>query len=118
MSPSRVETTADGSLSRSAALFAALGDDTRLWLVARLSRGGPLSIAQLSTGSGMTRQAITKHLHVLAEVGWVTDHRKGRETLWEFQPDQLKCAQQFLDKISEQWDSALGRLTMFVEGPE
>ena len=56
-------------LRQSAPVFAALGDPTRLHLVARLAGGEPLSITRLSEGSRLTRQAITKHLHVLEEAG-------------------------------------------------
>jgi DNA-binding transcriptional ArsR family regulator len=55
-----------GSPARQAApVFAALGDTTRLRLMHRLSSEGPLSITRLSEGSGITRQAITRHLHAL-----------------------------------------------------
>ncbi|MGA7671110.1 MAG: metalloregulator ArsR/SmtB family transcription factor [Nitrolancea sp.] len=98
-----------------ASIFAALGDSTRLALVDRLSTEGPLSITRLTTGSSMTRQAITKHLHVLADARLVRDRRQGREHLWELDPDQLLTARSSLDRISRQWDHALGRLKKFVE---
>jgi DNA-binding transcriptional ArsR family regulator len=108
---------ADAARTRKPApLFAALGDETRLQLVDRLCTGGPLSITELTTGSKLTRQAITKHLHVLAEAGLVQGIRSGRETLWELTPDQLRDAQRFLDAISERWDGALARLKRSVEG--
>jgi DNA-binding transcriptional ArsR family regulator len=88
--------------------FAALGDGTRLRLVLRLSRGGPASTAQLCAGSALTRQAITKHLEVLAAAGLVQGHRFGRERLWELHPKRLAEAGELLDRIAGQWDSALG----------
>ncbi len=97
-------------------VFAALGDGTRLELVARLCGGEPLSITQLASGASMTRQAITKHLHVLAEAGVVRSARRGREQLWELDPEQLQQARRCLEQISGQWESALGRLKDFVEG--
>ena len=102
-------------LVEAAPVFAALGDPTRLALVDRLSTAGPLSIARLTTGSAMTRQAITKHLYVLAGAGLVHDVRRGREHLWALDPDRLSQARRSLDQISEQWDTALGRLKSFVE---
>ena len=51
-----------------ACAFAALGDETRLSLVAKLCAGQPRSISQLAEGSKLTRQAITKHLRVLERV--------------------------------------------------
>ena len=110
---------ASGALSlahkSSAPIFAALGDSTRLWLVDRLSGEGPLSITELTSGSKVTRQAITKHLHVLSDARLVRSTRAGRETLWELTPDQLRDAQRFLDDVSRSWDNALSRLRAHVE---
>jgi DNA-binding transcriptional ArsR family regulator len=98
-----------------APVFAALGDETRLRLVSRLSAGGPASIARLTAGSSITRQAITKHLQVLAGAGLVRSRRRGRERVWELRLQQLEEARRSLDAISRQWDEALGRLKSFVE---
>jgi len=98
-----------------APVFAALGDETRLALIARLCEGGPLSIARLTTGSDLTRQAITKHLGVLARAGLVSGVRQGRERIWALDPAHLKEARGWLDEISLQWDRALDRLRKFVE---
>jgi DNA-binding transcriptional ArsR family regulator len=98
-----------------ASLFAALGDETRLDLVTRLSSGGPASISRLTTGSGVTRQAVAKHLRVLAEAGLVRGTRQGRESLWRLEPKRLDEAHRSLDLISKQWDHALGKLKLFVE---
>jgi DNA-binding transcriptional ArsR family regulator len=103
------------SVEASAPLFAALGDETRLRLVSRLCEGGPLSVARLTEGSAVTRQAITKHLHVLEGVGLVKGVREGRESLWELSRNRLDEARRSLDLISAQWDDALGRLKSLVE---
>lgn len=100
------------------ALFAALGDATRLRLVIRLARGEPLSITELASGAKMTRQAVTKHLHVLAGAGVATASRTGREQRWALDQKQLAQARLFLDRISQQWDDALSRLKETVEEPE
>jgi DNA-binding transcriptional ArsR family regulator len=102
-------------VSRAAPIFAALGDETRLELVARLSTDGPLSITRLSAGSAVTRQAVTKHLNVLAAAGLVTDVRRGREHIWEFEPKQVEAARGYLEHVSKRWDEALDRLKKFVE---
>jgi DNA-binding transcriptional ArsR family regulator len=99
----------------SAPLFAALGDETRLRLVSRLCEGGPLSIASLTAGSRVTRQAITKHLRVLEGAGLVRSRRRGRESLWQLERNRLREARRYLDLISLQWDEALGRLRTLVE---
>jgi DNA-binding transcriptional ArsR family regulator len=103
------------SLQASAPVFAALGDETRLELVSRLCEHGPLSITKLAAGSDVTRQAITKHLHVLADAGLVRGAREGRESVWELEPRRLDDARRWLDVISRQWDDALGRLKALVE---
>jgi DNA-binding transcriptional ArsR family regulator len=102
-------------LTNAAPVFAALGDATRLRVVARLCVDGPQSITRLSDGAKVTRQAITKHLHALAGVGLVRGHRHGREVIWELQPEPLETAHRYLNQISEQWDAAIGRLRAFVE---
>jgi DNA-binding transcriptional ArsR family regulator len=98
-----------------APVFAALGDETRLTLVAKLCRGRPRSISQLTKGSRLTRQAITKHLRVLEMAGVVRSVRAGRENLFEFDPEQIDEMKKYLDLVSEQWDQALSRLKLFVE---
>jgi DNA-binding transcriptional ArsR family regulator len=102
-------------VSRAAPVFAALGDETRLALVARLSSDGPLSITRLTAGSAVTRQAITKHLTVLATAGLVSDLRRGRERIWELEPGQMEVARTYLEHVSKRWDEALDRLRKFVE---
>jgi DNA-binding transcriptional ArsR family regulator len=96
-------------------LFAALGDTTRLEIVSRLCANGPASITALTDGSGVTRQAVTKHLNVLSSAGLVRSAWRGRERVWEFEPKKLAEARAHLDAITQQWDDALGRLKAFVE---
>lgn len=91
-------------------MFAALGDRTRLQIVAVLCAGDAMSIAQLTSGTELTRQAVTKHLQVLADAGLVADVKVGRERLWQFEATRLDEARRSLDLISAQWDRALGRL--------
>ena len=98
-----------------APIFAALGDETRLALVTRLSSHGSQSITSLTGGTKLTRQAITKHLRVLEHAGVVRSARDGRESLWELQPKKLDEARRYLDQIGAQWDAALDRLKAFVE---
>jgi DNA-binding transcriptional ArsR family regulator len=92
-----------------------LADQTRLRLVRRLCDGGPASIASLTTGSGITRQAITKHLRYMQRSGLVRSARHGRERLWQLDQRRLAEARRHLDQISQQWDAALSRLRRLVE---
>jgi DNA-binding transcriptional ArsR family regulator len=98
-----------------APVFAALGDETRLSLVAKLCAGQPRSISQLTAGTRLTRQAITKHLRVLESAGIVHGVRTGRESLFEFDPQPMEQIKSYIDRVSEQWDQSLSRLKLFVE---
>ena len=98
-----------------ALVFAALGDATRLSLVAKLCDRRPYSISQLTQGSRLTRQAITKHLRVLETAGMVHSVRTGRESRFQFDPQPIEGIKQYLDLVSEQWDQALARLKSLVE---
>jgi DNA-binding transcriptional ArsR family regulator len=98
-----------------APVFAALGDGTRLRLIGNLCRGEARSISDLAEGSRLTRQAITKHLRILENVGLVHGERRGREILFEFKPKPIEDAIRYLDHVSRQWDGALARLKSFVE---
>jgi DNA-binding transcriptional ArsR family regulator len=98
-----------------APVFAALGDETRLTLVAKLCAGPPRSISQLTAGSRLTRQAVSKHLRVLEDAGIVAGVRMGRERRYEFKPARLEDIKNYLDQVSQQWDQALDRLKSFVE---
>jgi DNA-binding transcriptional ArsR family regulator len=96
-------------------LFAALGDETRLRLVVRLCEQGSASISRLTAGTGVTRQAVTKHLRVMQNSGLVHSTRRGRERIWQLNQQRLQDARRRLDLISKQWDAALSRLRNFVE---
>jgi DNA-binding transcriptional ArsR family regulator len=102
-------------LKKVSPVFAALGDETRLRIIAALCAGGALSIAQITAGTAITRQAVTKHLHVLAGAGLVHDLKQGRERLWEFEPSKIEEARRSLEAISRRWDQALARLKAYVE---
>jgi DNA-binding transcriptional ArsR family regulator len=115
MSSNRRTAAANKPLRSCAPLFAALGDEMRLRLIAALCVGGAMSITQLTSGTDITRQAITKHLGVLAAAGLVRDLKVGRERLWEFEPAQLDEARRSLEAIARQWDHALAKLKRAVE---
>lgn len=102
-------------VSEAVPVFAALGDATRLRLLGRLSTDGPLSITRLSEGTGVTRQAITRHLTALGDAGLVRDSKQGRERVYALDVKRLEVARRYLDEISTQWDDAAERLRAFVE---
>jgi DNA-binding transcriptional ArsR family regulator len=111
--PHSSRTTAD--LAGSASVFAALGDETRLRLISRLCADGPLSIAALTTGFPITRQAITKHLRVMEDAGLVRSSRRGRESVWQLEQERLAEVDRCLQMISNEWADTLDRLKSFVE---
>jgi DNA-binding transcriptional ArsR family regulator len=86
----------------SARVFAALGDETRLSMLARLSEGRPQSISRLTAGTRLTRQAVTKHLRVLEGAGVVRSVRAGRENLFAIEPKPIDGARKYLDDVSRQ----------------
>lgn len=98
-----------------AGIFAALGDPTRLRLVAVLCAGGAFSIAQLTANTDISRQGVTKHLQVLAAAGVVKDVKLGRERHWQLDPAQIDEAKQALETIGHEWEMALGRLKAFAD---
>jgi DNA-binding transcriptional ArsR family regulator len=111
-------TTPESTVARRrqhACVCAALGDETRLSLVATLSNGEPRSIAQLTGGTRLTRQAVTKHLRVLEHAGIVRSVRRGRESRFEFAPAPMTELQEYLGRVSQQWDQVLSRLRTLVE---
>lgn len=112
---SRRTRSAPARRPRYAPIFAALGDETRLALVAKLNDGQPRSIAHLTEGTRITRQAVTKHLRVLEGARIVRSVKAGRENLFELDPAPIRQVRDYADIVSEQWDQALSRLKDFVE---
>jgi DNA-binding transcriptional ArsR family regulator len=103
------------ALAAAAPVFAALGEPTRLRLLARLGEGGAQSIARLTEGTAITRQAVTKHLRVLEESGLARSARDGREQIWTLDPAPLDAARRSLEQVSQRWDERLARLKVLVE---
>src|SRR5689334_929168 len=97
-----------------ATIFAALGDETRLALLRRLSEGQARSIAELTGDTSLTRQAVTKHLRVLEDARLVRSVRAGRENLFELDPAPIRQVADFADLVSARWDRALARLKAIV----
>jgi len=103
------------ALKTSASVFAALGDETRLALLAKLTTGRPQSISRLTSGTRLTRQAVTKHLRVLQGAGVVRAARVGRESRFALEPKPIADVRLYLEQVSRQWDNALARLKALVE---
>lgn len=100
--------------SRRAPVFAALGDATRLHILERLARGG-LSIGALTADSGMTRQAVAKHLGVLSRAGLVRDHKRGREHVYEIEAAPVRDVAAWAEEYRRFWDQSLDRLDAYLK---
>ena len=99
-----------------AGLFSALADETRLSIVASLAGGKPQSITDLTSKSELTRQAVTKHLKVLAAAGLVHSEKTGRSNLFYLDLRPFKDMNEYLNFVAVTWDQSLGRLKDFLEG--
>lgn len=96
-------------------VFAALGDKTRLGLLSRLQDGQTHAIVELTEGTGLSRQAISKHLTILQDADLVRQQRVGRERRYLFHPKGIERARTYLETASAQWDAAITRLKVFAE---
>ena len=105
----------DAPTPAAATVFAALGDPVRLPIVVRLCDDGPLPTILLKHATSLSRQAVTKHLRILQDVGLVTSDRVGRDGSWRVETLQLAITRAYLEHISAQWDARLERLRSFVE---
>ncbi|MDF1808512.1 MAG: metalloregulator ArsR/SmtB family transcription factor [Phycisphaerales bacterium] len=102
-------------VNKSATVFSALGDMTRLELVSRLSDGEQHSIVQLADGLELSRQGVTKHLNVLKQAGVVSCKRVGRESRFTIRTESIDTARDYLTRASAQWEEAIERLRATVE---
>lgn len=98
-----------------ALLFAALGHEIRLLLLAKLANGELLSISELTEDSELTRQAVSKHLRVLEITGFVRGLRAGRQKIFQVNPRRVKELKKYLERVSAEWDEALAGLEAYVE---
>ena len=103
-------------MARPYGIYQALGDPTRLEIVQRLGDRGPLPTLELVEGLGMSRQAATKHLLVLENVGLVQSRTEGRQVVRELQLEVLNQAEDWLAKRTAMWDRKLDALKRLVEG--
>ncbi len=94
----------------SSQVFGGLADPTRMEILDRLQSGAARSTTQLMDGMGMSRQAVRKHLGVLAEAGLVSHERQGRRRLWALDARPLKEASDWLTAYRHHWEARLDRL--------
>ena len=92
-------------------VFVALADPSRRSILAALAAGGPATATDLADRLPITRQAIAKHLALLAEVGLVTaEPGERRRVRYRLRSAPMQVAQQFLAALARDWDSRLNAL--------
>jgi DNA-binding transcriptional ArsR family regulator len=101
-----------------ATVFACLADDSRRDVLNVLVREGKASASAIARDVHISRQAVAKHLSLLAEAGLVTAERAGREVLYTVQPQPLQDAARWLDQSAAAWDRRLAALKSAAEGRE
>ena len=103
---------------RVGAIFIALADDTRRSLLASIAARDGATATELAAGSAITRQAIAKHLAVLAEAGLVGSVRVGRETRYQVVPGSLHPAADWIGATDTAWSRRLGRLRQHLSSDQ
>jgi DNA-binding transcriptional ArsR family regulator len=92
------------------AVFAALADPTRRRVVERLASGEPVTASSLAADLPVSRQAIAKHLGVLADARLVRSQRIGREHRYTLSPAPLSEAARWIARVGGEWDDRLADL--------
>ena len=91
-------------------IFAALADDTRRSVLGAVSERDSTTATELTAVIPISRQAVAKHLGVLAEAGLVQAERVGRETRYRTRPGALRPAASWLATADAAWTTRLDRL--------
>ena len=87
--------------------FAALADPTRRHIVEMLVTSGPTTATSLAGDLHITRQAVAKHLQLLAGAGFATSERVGRETRFEANPAAFDDVRAWIEQVESQWGDRL-----------
>ena len=95
--------------------FAALADPTRRQIVEMLVDGGPMTATNLAGDLDITRQAVAKHLQLLAGAGFATSERVGRETQFQANPTAFGQVRDWIDQVEGQWSTRLQLLAESLE---
>ncbi|NUR69659.1 MAG: winged helix-turn-helix transcriptional regulator [Hamadaea sp.] len=92
-------------------VFTALADPSRRSILATLAASGPATATDLAARLPITRQAIAKHLALLAEAGLVVaEPGERRRVRYRLDSAPMKIAQQFLGALARDWDGPLAAL--------
>lgn len=104
-----------GDEARVDAVFSALADPTRRHLVEALAATPGATATGLASSLPISRQAVAKHLKLLAEAGLVCSHRRGREAQFELDTEPLGEAVAWIGAVGSEWDHSLGGLQRLLE---
>ena len=96
-------------------VFVALADPTRRSILAALATDGPSTVTELAARLPITRQAIAKHLALMADAGLVTpEPGERRRVRYRLRPAPVQLAQQFLAALAHDWDDRLDALQRYL----
>lgn len=98
-------------------VFQAIADPTRREMLGLLA-DKEMSVSLMSSNFSISRTAVSKHLHILADAGLVKEYRVGRETRYKLQPEPLLELKRWLSHYERFWDSKLAALKSFAEAKE
>jgi DNA-binding transcriptional ArsR family regulator len=104
-----------GDEARVDAVFHALADPTRRHLVEALAAAPGATATGLASSLPISRQAVAKHLKLLADAGLVCSHRRGREALFELDTEPLGEAVAWIGAIGTEWDRNLTGLRRLLK---
>jgi len=91
-------------------VFSALGDPTRRRVLDEIGRRGGATATEIAADLPITRQAVAKHIAILAGAGLVGAHRAGRETRYRVTPAPFGEAIDWMTSVGAEWDERLARL--------
>ena len=100
-------------------VFTALADPTRRAILGTLAAAGPATVTDLAARLPITRQAVAKHLALLADAGLVTaEPGERRRVRYRLRSAPMQVAQQFLAALARDWDSPLAALKNHLDQPD
>jgi len=100
-------------------VFTALADPTRRAILGTLAAAGPATATDLAARLPITRQAVAKHLALLADAGLVTaEPGERRRVRYRLRSAPMQVAQQFLAALARDWDSPLAALKNHLDQPD
>ena len=98
--------------------FAALVDETRRSILARLEQADGASVSELAQPFAIKLPAVMKHLDVLEDAGLITRSKAGRVVTVRLRPEPMRAAMDWLRRYERFWSKSLSRLATYAERKE